>query len=259
VRSPAWVAAVAALALAGCGGGGTEDRAGLAAEERTWVRELVAWMQGVERAGARAEAIRSRILSGGSGSRRDFDEAAEPVRDCGARFERSPGDAPTKRLARVARLALEACEEFARGVRAESRAFTGNPGEALFTADEAFAKGNRLWLETEHEVELLATWNRPLPVRGGDRATSRVEPRFGRVAGRFANRPVEVRCWSRKDWPDVYGEWRTFANDRDLPAGFVSSFDRGRFSSLYVRDPDGHIVEIATRSPGLWPGRTSVP
>jgi glyoxylase I family protein len=27
-------------------------------------------------------------------------------------------------------------------------------------------------------------------------------------------------------------------------------FDRGAFRSIYVRDPDGHIVEIATREPG---------
>jgi catechol 2,3-dioxygenase-like lactoylglutathione lyase family enzyme len=28
-------------------------------------------------------------------------------------------------------------------------------------------------------------------------------------------------------------------------------FDRGAFRSIYVRDPDGHIVEIATRGPGF--------
>jgi catechol 2,3-dioxygenase-like lactoylglutathione lyase family enzyme len=30
-------------------------------------------------------------------------------------------------------------------------------------------------------------------------------------------------------------------------------FDRGAFRSIYVRDPDGRIVEIATREPGLLP------
>jgi len=28
-------------------------------------------------------------------------------------------------------------------------------------------------------------------------------------------------------------------------------FDRGSFRSIYLRDPDGHIVEIATRGPGF--------
>jgi glyoxylase I family protein len=31
-------------------------------------------------------------------------------------------------------------------------------------------------------------------------------------------------------------------------------FDRGGFRSIYLRDPDDHIVEIATRGPGLTPG-----
>jgi glyoxylase I family protein len=31
-------------------------------------------------------------------------------------------------------------------------------------------------------------------------------------------------------------------------------FERGGFRSIYLRDPDEHIVEIATRGPGLVPG-----
>jgi glyoxylase I family protein len=31
-------------------------------------------------------------------------------------------------------------------------------------------------------------------------------------------------------------------------------FERGGFRSIYLRDPDEHIVEIATRGPGLAPG-----
>jgi glyoxylase I family protein len=31
-------------------------------------------------------------------------------------------------------------------------------------------------------------------------------------------------------------------------------FDRGAFRSIYLRDPDGHIIEIATRGPGFTAG-----
>jgi catechol 2,3-dioxygenase-like lactoylglutathione lyase family enzyme len=31
-------------------------------------------------------------------------------------------------------------------------------------------------------------------------------------------------------------------------------FDRGGFRSIYFRDPDGHILEIATRGSGLTGG-----
>ena len=219
---------VAALALAGCGSEkGSPSRFGLEPAERTWARELAAWMQSVQGAATQAESNR---LSGQPGAPERFERESEPVRECAGRLREKPGDAPTRRLERVERLAVDACAHYARAVRAESRAFTGNPGAALATADAAWAEGNRLWLEMERELELLLTWNRPLPVVGGDRATSRIEPRFGRIATRLANRPVQVRCWSLTDWPRVYDEWRSFANDPDIPAGFVASYDRGRLS-----------------------------
>ena len=43
--------------------------------------------------------------------------------------------------------------------------------------------------------------------------------------------------------------WRDYLRDRGVECSEV--LDRGAFRSLYVRDPDGHIVEIATRGPGF--------
>lgn len=40
-------------------------------------------------------------------------------------------------------------------------------------------------------------------------------------------------------------EWLRYLRDRGVPCSEV--FDRDGFRSIYVRDPDGHIVEIATR------------
>ena len=40
--------------------------------------------------------------------------------------------------------------------------------------------------------------------------------------------------------------WRDWLRSRGVQCTEV--FDRGGFRSIYVRDPDGHIVEIATRS-----------
>ncbi|MDW5597919.1 VOC family protein [Conexibacter stalactiti] len=43
--------------------------------------------------------------------------------------------------------------------------------------------------------------------------------------------------------------WRDYLRERGV--GCTDVFDRGAFRSIYVRDPDGHIVEIATRGPGF--------
>ncbi len=39
--------------------------------------------------------------------------------------------------------------------------------------------------------------------------------------------------------------WRDYLVGRDIPTTAVMA--RDRFSSLYLRDPDGHILELATR------------
>lgn len=43
--------------------------------------------------------------------------------------------------------------------------------------------------------------------------------------------------------------WRDYLRDHDIECSEV--LDRGPFRSIYVRDPDGHIVEITTRGPGF--------
>lgn len=44
--------------------------------------------------------------------------------------------------------------------------------------------------------------------------------------------------------------WRDYL--REGGAGCTDVHDRGQFRSIYTRDPDGHIIEIATR----WSGET---
>ena len=45
--------------------------------------------------------------------------------------------------------------------------------------------------------------------------------------------------------------WRDYLRGQGVECTDV--FERGAFRSIYLRDPDGHIVEIATRSPGFTP------
>ena len=45
--------------------------------------------------------------------------------------------------------------------------------------------------------------------------------------------------------------WRDYLREHGVECTEVH--DRGRFRSIYLRDPDGHIVELATRGPGFAP------
>lgn len=50
------------------------------------------------------------------------------------------------------------------------------------------------------------------------------------------------------DSRDELAAWRDYLRERGVACTDI--FDRGRFRSIYVRDPDEQIVEIATRTPG---------
>jgi catechol 2,3-dioxygenase-like lactoylglutathione lyase family enzyme len=49
--------------------------------------------------------------------------------------------------------------------------------------------------------------------------------------------------------------WRDYLRGQGVDCTEV--FDRGVFRSIYVRDPDGHIVELTTRGPGFDPAHAS--
>ena len=51
---------------------------------------------------------------------------------------------------------------------------------------------------------------------------------------------------------DELAAWRDYLRGNGVECSEV--FDRGGFRSIYFRDPDGHILEIATRGSGLTGG-----
>jgi catechol 2,3-dioxygenase-like lactoylglutathione lyase family enzyme len=53
------------------------------------------------------------------------------------------------------------------------------------------------------------------------------------------------------DTPEEQEAWRDYLREHGVDCTEI--FDRGPFKSIYIRDPDGHIVEIATRGPGFPP------
>lgn len=49
---------------------------------------------------------------------------------------------------------------------------------------------------------------------------------------------------------DEVGGWREYLRSRGVPCTEV--LDRAHFRSVYLRDPDGHVIEIASRGPGFF-------
>ena len=56
----------------------------------------------------------------------------------------------------------------------------------------------------------------------------------------------------RVETHDELQAWRDYLRERGVECTEV--LDRGAFHSLYLRDPDEHVVEIATRGPGFGAG-----
>ena len=54
---------------------------------------------------------------------------------------------------------------------------------------------------------------------------------------------------SASETDEELAAWRDYLTGRGVPCTEV--MDRTYFKSLYLRDPDGHIVELATEGPGL--------
>jgi len=51
------------------------------------------------------------------------------------------------------------------------------------------------------------------------------------------------------DSAEEHAAWRDYLRRQGVECTDV--FDRGAFRSIYIRDPDGHVIEIATDGPGF--------
>jgi glyoxylase I family protein len=56
----------------------------------------------------------------------------------------------------------------------------------------------------------------------------------------------------RVDSVEEQEAWRNYLRERGVTC--TDLINRGAFHSIYLRDPDGHMVEIATRGPGFGAG-----
>jgi hypothetical protein len=85
------------------------------------------------------------------------------------------------------------------------------------------ARSRTLFTRGTARLEASLRANRPLPVTRGSREESKVEPQLSRFVSQFVlgkPRGIEVRCWSKDEWPFVTKEWGTYIGIGDIQ-GFV--------------------------------------
>jgi hypothetical protein len=221
----ALVVAVLCLVLVACGG--RRERP-FASGELAWVRGISVWLHGLQEDVRRAEDLRADVLGGSAQARAEYRRAVDRLTACAERFDADVGDAPVARLGAGGRMLRKACVALARGERSAFDSFDGDPGDALVAGAASLGQGTDLLLRGRKRLEAAFLWNGRLPRIGGATGRSRVEPLFSRVASTLALRPIEVRCWSTRDWEDVSTEFRAYQAVSFEPSGFVGDVDRAR-------------------------------
>lgn len=129
---------------------------------------------------------------------------------CAEVLREQVGDAPSKRLERLQRLAWQACRSF--GVdrdSVEGQRLVDTVMEGIFAFDSAGG---------------LA---RDLPVRGGASDVSRIEPLLSRVVSTVTGVPAEVRCWAPDEWDALTDTFWPYGEEQEGESEIAGYADAG--------------------------------
>jgi hypothetical protein len=192
-----------------------QERGSWASEaELAWLKKLGAWESRLMRGLREAALIETtphlarRLLTRDGWTMELHDRALRPALSCSADLGRGVGPAPTSRLSRALTEFRRACIHLERFHGAITPAVLERKNSQIRQAQLEAKRGSAALL---HADQLLPPGEvRELPVVAGDAGTSRVEPRFGRIAGALAGKDLEVRCWSTDDWRRLMREEQTY-------------------------------------------------
>lgn len=182
--------------------------------ELAWLEKLGAWearlLRGLREA-ARIETTPhlARTLANHDGeTMQRHEQALRPTATCTSDLIRRVGRAPTARLQEAQAAFQRACAHLERFQNAITLATHQGWDGQIRQAQLEAKRGSAVLLEADQM--LPPGEGRSLPVIGGDSATSRIEPRFGRLASALAGKDLEVRCWSASDWRRLMREEQAY-------------------------------------------------
>jgi len=261
------VAVVIALGLAGCWGGGTENKeqgarsatdayaqekekissalegvegGPLTPEDARWVETLFRWLRPLVSAVDVVSAARGDIQSGdltGVPEAAQIRAAMRRIDRCYADFDATVGYPPSARLDGTRDAAVDACAHFEEGIDAARDLLAGKGGREqvlALTWEGEWTRASEYVTLIEKELSVHQPGGAKKLARvTGKASTSRIEPAFSRVASALAGKLIEVRCWSEAEWSALLDEVATFTGGEIGP-------DTYGFAQL-----GGHLVQLA--------------
>ena len=199
-------------------GAGVEDGSWATRAELVWVGKLGAWNTRLVRGLQTAASIETNPRLVKLLGRRDgatmyrHEQALRPAVSCESDLMTQVGVAPTDRLAHALDIFRRACTQLERFSSAVTFAVYRHKDSEFRQAREAASQARTLLDQAD---ELLPPGEvRGLPVVGGNSSSSRIEPRFSKVASELAGKDVEVRCWSLADWRHLMREERAYTQGK---------------------------------------------
>ena len=203
-----------------------------AAKTRTqdvaWLVRLRKWEDHMSRRGTRATVVAGGVRDKARGQS-ELDAAVRPLEQCAGTLDEEVGAPLVPRYRESYALFRSACAD----VAAWGRALDDMAGSSDVTEVDAKERQVETSLDdAQRELSSSFLAVEPLPVKGGEVSTSRIEPRFGRALNTLVYKSadaaqIEVRCWSKEDWPKVKYEYGGYAGNVDF-AGFA--YDQFRVS-----------------------------
>lgn len=221
-----------ALLAAGCAGSDTMKTAKpYGPDDRRWLHRLETWQTEYWENSQDVSPAWSDLMSGGQ----DIDRlraALAAYRGCQTTLGSKVGRPHHERLRGAYEKLVEVCEQDRDYALALVESFETNEDPGLPQVD-ATIRSEDISAEAYRIIEAGLRVNQPLPTKGGVSSASRIEPRLSRAASRFVERRVQVRCWSRADWPPTLNEWNSYSGNESDLAGLATGDSRAHIEQEY--------------------------
>ena len=194
------------------------------AQDVAWVVNLGKWEDHMSRRGSRATQVADGVRRKAR-RQSELELAVKPLEACVESLDREVGAPRVPRYRESYGLFRTACSAVAAWGRALDEGAGSGDARLIRNVEQKESRVGETLGDAQRELESSFLAVEPLPIKGGNVSTSRIEPRFGRAMNKLVYKredaaQIEVRCWSKEDWPKVKFEWGGYAGNVDF-AGFA--------------------------------------